>query len=98
VSTNHQEKQRTKDSRTSGPKEGQTTFLKSADSHQTGRLHPGMMFKRKLKRVSSRQLVLFQHNSRGEGITPAGQIPLHLHMSFLIGKHFWQSLFNQNSD
>ncbi|RLS71773.1 MAG: hypothetical protein DWI00_12970 [Planctomycetota bacterium] len=28
-----------------GIKEGQTTFLKSADSHQSGRLHPGLMFK-----------------------------------------------------
>lgn len=60
-----------------GIKEGQTTFLKSADSHQSGRLHPGLMFKQIEMSLFLTDHAL-QHNHQGEGSRPIGRTPLHL--------------------
>ena len=58
-------------------REGQTTFLKSADSHQSGRLHPGLMFKQ-----IEMSLFLTEHalsaSPSGRGKQTSWPNPLHL--------------------
>jgi hypothetical protein len=65
-----------------GAKEGQTTFLKSADSHQAGRLHPGLMFKR-IEPSLSRYRWLLKPQRTGRGIHTRRPNPLHLQLRLL---------------
>jgi len=62
-----------------GIKEGQTTFLKSADSHQSGRLHPGLMFKQIEMSLFLKDDAVSALPFRAKEPDQKGRLPLHLH-------------------